>query len=83
MRRGAEGAGRAPVPGPRSGGATMNRLTILYDPHCGFCVKCRGWLIQQPKYVEMEFLPSGSSEAQRRFPELNGTLTPSALPVRA
>jgi len=48
----------------------MKKLTILYDANCGFCVKCRWWLVEQPKYVEMEFLPAAMAEAVRRFPEL-------------
>jgi predicted DCC family thiol-disulfide oxidoreductase YuxK len=46
----------------------MKKLTVLYDAQCGFCVKCRWWLVEQPKYVEMEFLPCGMAEAARRFP---------------
>jgi predicted DCC family thiol-disulfide oxidoreductase YuxK len=48
----------------------MNKLTVLYDAECGFCVRCRWWLIHQPKYVEMNFCPAGSPEARERFPEL-------------
>jgi predicted DCC family thiol-disulfide oxidoreductase YuxK len=48
----------------------MNKLTVLYDADCGFCVHCRWWLIHQPKFVEMDFCPAGSPEAQRLFPEL-------------
>ena len=49
----------------------MNKLTVLYDAECGFCVRCRWWLVHQPKFVEMDFCPAGSAEAQRRFPELS------------
>jgi predicted DCC family thiol-disulfide oxidoreductase YuxK len=45
----------------------MKKLTVLYDSRCGFCVKCRGWLVAQPKFIEMEFLPSQSTEAADRF----------------
>ncbi len=48
----------------------MERLTVLYDAECGFCVKCRWWLVNQPKFVEMEFLPAGGPEARGRYPEL-------------
>lgn len=48
----------------------MNRLTVLYDASCGFCVKCATWLAKQPAYVEMEFVRAGSAEARGRFPEL-------------
>ena len=49
----------------------MNQLTVLYDAYCGFCVRCRWCLVHQPKFVEMDFCPAGSAEAQRRFPELS------------
>ncbi len=49
----------------------MNQLTVLYDADCGFCVRCRWWLVHQPKFVEMDFCPSGSPEAHLRFPELS------------
>src|SRR6516162_50238 len=48
----------------------MNKLTVLYDAQCGFCVKCRWWLARQAAFVELEFLPAGGADALRRFPEL-------------
>ncbi len=48
----------------------MNRLTILYDPMCAFCCRCRDWLLGRPKYIELEFLPRGSSDATKRYPSL-------------
>lgn len=51
----------------------MNKLTVLYDPTCGFCVKCRWWLQLQPKFVELELLPSGGPDARARYPELTGS----------
>lgn len=48
----------------------MDKLTVLYDSACGFCVKCRWWLIHQPKFVEMDFVPAGSPEAAEKFPGL-------------
>jgi predicted DCC family thiol-disulfide oxidoreductase YuxK len=59
----------------------MNKLTVLYDAACGFCVRCRWWLINQPKYVEMDFCPSGSPEALERFPELSSPGTVEELLV--
>jgi predicted DCC family thiol-disulfide oxidoreductase YuxK len=46
----------------------MRRLTVLYDASCGFCVRCRAWMAEQPAYLEIEFLHAGSPEAARRFP---------------
>src|SRR5688572_30039373 len=48
----------------------MNKLTVLYDAECGFCVRCRWWLLNQPRFVDMEFLPAGGPDARRRYPEL-------------
>lgn len=49
----------------------MERLTILFDPSCGFCRHCVEWLRAQPGYLELEFLPGDSELARSRFPELD------------
>lgn len=49
---------------------TPKQLTVLYDPTCGFCVRCRQWLDKQPKLIAMRFLPQGSSRQQTLYPEL-------------
>ncbi|MFL6258347.1 MAG: thiol-disulfide oxidoreductase DCC family protein [Thermoanaerobaculia bacterium] len=46
-------------------------LTVLYDDRCALCRRARAWLADQPKYVSMAFLPAGSNEARRRFPDLD------------
>lgn len=53
---------------------TTKELTVLYDPTCGFCVRCRQWLDKQPKLIAMRFLPQGSSRQQSLYPGLH-TLT--------
>ncbi len=53
----------------------MRQLTVLYDPQCGLCCRVHAWLLAQPKYVEIAFVPVASEEARRRFPELNHALT--------
>jgi len=45
-------------------------ITVLYDPTCGFCVRCRQWLEKQPKRFTMRFVPQGSSKQARLFPGL-------------
>jgi predicted DCC family thiol-disulfide oxidoreductase YuxK len=50
----------------------VKKITVLYDARCGFCVRCRDWLLTQPSFVEIECLFAGSSEAARRFPGLVG-----------
>ncbi|MEO0475450.1 MAG: DUF393 domain-containing protein [Planctomycetota bacterium] len=49
---------------------TVKHLTVLYDPTCGFCVRCRQWLDKQPKFVAMRFIPQGSSRQQTMYPDL-------------
>ena len=46
------------------------QLTVLYDPTCGFCVRCRQWLDKQPKLIAMRFIPQGSSKQQLLYPGL-------------
>jgi predicted DCC family thiol-disulfide oxidoreductase YuxK len=46
----------------------MKKLHILFDASCEFCWRCRGWLQEQPAFLELEFIPSKSAEAARRFP---------------
>ena len=48
----------------------VKQLTVLYDPTCGFCVRCRQWLDKQPKLIAMRFLPQGSSRQQKLYPDL-------------
>ena len=59
----------------------MRLLSVLYDPTCGFCVRCRHWLESQPKLVELEFLPAGSRTAARLFPSLVTSGRPEELIV--
>jgi ankyrin repeat protein/predicted DCC family thiol-disulfide oxidoreductase YuxK len=46
------------------------KLWVIYDGHCGFCVACRRWLEAQPALVPLEFLPLSSPEVRRLFPRL-------------
>jgi predicted DCC family thiol-disulfide oxidoreductase YuxK len=48
----------------------MKTLFVVYDPACGLCSEIRVWLMRQPAYVPLRFVPSGSAEAQLRFPML-------------
>ncbi len=53
----------------------MRRLTVLYDPQCGLCCRVHTWLLSQPKYLELAFLPVQSEEALYRYPKLNHAIT--------
>lgn len=48
----------------------IKRLWVLYDPTCGFCVRCARWLNGQRTYLPLTCLPLDSSEIARRFPTL-------------
>jgi predicted DCC family thiol-disulfide oxidoreductase YuxK len=56
-------------------------LTVLYDDRCALCRRARAWLAEQPKYVSMAFIPAGSNEARRRFPDLDHDSTLEELTV--
>lgn len=49
----------------------MRCLTVLYDANCRVCRQARGWLEEKPKFVALRFVPAGSPEAARLFPELD------------
>jgi predicted DCC family thiol-disulfide oxidoreductase YuxK len=53
----------------------VRELTVLYDPQCGLCCRVHAWLSNQPKYVELAFVPVASEEARLRYPTLNHALT--------
>ena len=59
----------------------MRTLTVLYDARCNLCRGIRSWLETQPAYVELEFVPAGSQEARRRFPELDHAVTMEEMTV--
>jgi predicted DCC family thiol-disulfide oxidoreductase YuxK len=48
----------------------MEKLTVLYDSSCGFCVSCRRWLESQPTYFPLEFVPARTAAAARLLPSL-------------
>jgi len=45
----------------------VRRLTVLYDPSCEFCRRCRRWLASQATLVELEFLGRANPAAEERF----------------
>ena len=59
----------------------MRALTILYDARCDLCCRIKVWLNQQPKYVDLAFLPAGSEEARYRFPQLDHDKTMTEMTV--
>ncbi len=59
----------------------MNALTVLYDPDCGLCRRAHTWLQDQPKLIELYFVPIKCDEARKRFPCLDHELTANDLTV--
>ena len=49
---------------------TVTRLWVLYDPSCGFCVRCARWLAEQHVFVPLTCLALDSAQIARRFPTL-------------
>lgn len=48
----------------------MNTLTIFYDARCGLCSRFRRWMLAQPAYVRLDFMPYDSELARKRCPDL-------------
>lgn len=59
----------------------MQSLTVLYDARCNLCSHIRSWIETQPAYVTLDFVPAGSAEARRRFPQLDHVTTTQELTV--
>jgi predicted DCC family thiol-disulfide oxidoreductase YuxK len=59
----------------------MSSLTVLYDPMCGLCRRAHEWLAQQPKLVDLHFVPCNSEQARTLYPKLNPWLTQKDLTV--
>jgi predicted DCC family thiol-disulfide oxidoreductase YuxK len=49
----------------------VTSITILHDASCGLCTFAKDWIRTQSPLVEIEFLPAGSAEAHRAFPQLS------------
>jgi predicted DCC family thiol-disulfide oxidoreductase YuxK len=48
----------------------MERLYVLYDARCGLCTWAKGWMLRQPSWIRLSFIPAGSELAGRLFPGL-------------
>ena len=59
----------------------MKTLTILYDANCRLCCRIKAWLQNQSKYVDLDFIAAGSSEARERYPQLDHAATLKDLTV--
>lgn len=59
----------------------MRQLTVIYDAECGLCRRVHAWLLDQPKFIDLAFVPVNSEEARHRYPELDHALTSRDLTV--
>jgi predicted DCC family thiol-disulfide oxidoreductase YuxK len=59
----------------------VERLTVLYDAGCSFCLRCRDWLAREPALLELALVRAGSEEARRLFPGLPHPDPPEELVV--
>ena len=50
--------------------APPRQLTVLYDPDCALCRRCRDWLATQPQLIPLAFVAQGTEAAGRRYPQL-------------
>ena len=61
----------------------ISTFTVLYDAGCPICRAARAWLGNRAQLVPLQFVPAGSTEARRRFPELDHAATLRDLTVIA
>ncbi len=61
----------------------MRELMNLFDSRCGLCQRARKWLLSEPAYVPLKFVPAQSQEALKRFPSLDHEATLGDLTVVA
>lgn len=45
-------------------------LTVLFDPACPLCRRCRDWMLTQASYLPIRFVACTSEQAQREFGEI-------------
>jgi predicted DCC family thiol-disulfide oxidoreductase YuxK len=45
-------------------------LTVLYDPGCALCRRCRAWMEGQAAYVKLIFVACTGAEARARYRDL-------------
>jgi predicted DCC family thiol-disulfide oxidoreductase YuxK len=45
-------------------------LTVLFDPTCALCQRSRTWMLGQPSYVRLVFVPCSGEEARARYGEI-------------
>jgi predicted DCC family thiol-disulfide oxidoreductase YuxK len=52
------------------GARSPHALTVLFDPSCALCRRCRSWMQGQPAYVPLSFVACTGSEARARYGDI-------------
>jgi predicted DCC family thiol-disulfide oxidoreductase YuxK len=45
-------------------------LTVLFDPTCSLCQRCRSWMLTQAAHVPLRFLACTGEEARRAYGDI-------------
>jgi predicted DCC family thiol-disulfide oxidoreductase YuxK len=45
-------------------------LTVLFDPGCSLCQRCRTWMLQQSALVDLRFVSCTGAEARARYGDI-------------
>jgi predicted DCC family thiol-disulfide oxidoreductase YuxK len=45
-------------------------LTVLYDPACALCRRCKDWMLAQDAYVPLAFVACSGDEARARYGDI-------------
>ena len=53
-----------------AGARSPRALTVLFDPACALCRRCRDWMLGQAAYVPLVFIPCTGAEARARYGEI-------------
>jgi predicted DCC family thiol-disulfide oxidoreductase YuxK len=59
----------------------MEKLYVLYDPHCELCCRLKNWILVQRSWIGLAVMEQGSDKAKRLFPDLEKIATPDDLAV--
>jgi predicted DCC family thiol-disulfide oxidoreductase YuxK len=49
----------------------ISKITVLFDAQCGFCCRCKDWMLCQSRFLDIEFIPKDSIWARSRYPHID------------
>jgi predicted DCC family thiol-disulfide oxidoreductase YuxK len=53
-----------------TGSRCPHALTVLYDPACALCRRCRTWMLGQAAYVPLTFVACTAAEARASYGDI-------------